>query len=220
LSWAPLEFLYNPHRYRHAPLLLRPAAPGPLPGAAKAAILARLFSRASFGADVSEAHDKKFFDTFMLVLGILIGITGLLYVLARVVSANTQEKHVLIDPAVKAAVAERIQPVGKVAMTGKDNSALAPAKKVETAPAADLGGEEVYNMACVACHGAGVAGAPKFGDAAAWAPRLAKGEETLRDHAIKGFQGQAGFMPPKGGRVDLSDKSIVNAVDFMVAKAK
>src|SRR5688572_14321319 len=104
-SSAPLEFLYNPRRYRLDPLA-EPAAPGPLPGAAKAAILARLFSRASFGADVSEAHDKKFFDTFMLVLGILIGITGLLYVLARVVSANTQEKHVLIDPAVKAAVAE------------------------------------------------------------------------------------------------------------------
>lgn len=169
---------------------------------------------------MSEAHDKKFFDTFMLVLGILIGITGLLYVLARVVSANTQERHVLVDPTVKAAVAERIQPVGKVAMTGKDNSALAPAKKAAAAPAEDLGGEEVYNMACIACHGAGVAGAPKFGDAAAWAPRLAQGAETLRDHAIKGFQGQAGFMPPKGGRVDLSDKSIVNAVDFMVAKAK
>jgi cytochrome c5 len=169
---------------------------------------------------VSEAHDKKFFDTFMLVLGILIGITGLLYVLARVVSANTQEKHVLIDPAVKAAVAERIQPVGKVAMTGKDNSALAPAKKEAAAPAADLGGEEVYNMACIACHGAGVAGAPKFGDAAAWAPRVAKGADTLHNNAIKGFQGQAGFMPPKGGRVDLSDKSIVNAVDFMVSKAK
>ena len=169
---------------------------------------------------MSEAHDKKFFDTFMLVLGILIGITGLLYVLARVVSANTQERHVLIDPAVKAAVAERIQPVGKVAMTGKDNSALTPVKKEAAAPLADLGGEEVYNMACIACHGAGVAGAPKFADAAAWAPRVAKGVDTLREHAIKGFQGQAGFMPPKGGRVDLSDKSIVNAVDFMLSKAK
>ena len=169
---------------------------------------------------MSEAHDKKFFDTFMLVLGILIGITGLLYVLARVVSANTQEKHVLIDPAVKAAVAERIEPIGKVALAGRDNTALAPAKKDAAAPVADLGGEEVYNMACIACHGAGVAGAPKFGDAAAWAPRLAQGTATLNEHAIKGYQGQAGFMPPKGGRVDLSDKSIVNAVEFMVAKAK
>ena len=72
-------------------------------------------------------------------------------------------------------------------------------------------------MACVACHGAGVAGAPKYGDKAAWGPRLAKGADTLHEHAIEGFQGQAGFMPPKGGRVDLSDKSIMNAVDYMMA---
>lgn len=169
---------------------------------------------------MSVAHDKKFFDTFMLVLGILIGITGLLYVLARVVSAHTQERHVLTDPAVKAAVAERIEPVARLAVAGNDNSALAPAKKEAAAPAADLGGEEVYNMACIACHGAGVAGAPKFGDAAAWAPRTSKGAEMLHKHAIEGFQGQAGFMPPKGGRVDLSDKSIINAVDYMVSAAK
>ena len=55
-------------------------------------------------------------------------------------------------------------------------------------------------MACMACHGAGVAGAPKIGDAAAWGPRIAKGADTLHKHAIEGFQGQAGFMPPKGGR--------------------
>lgn len=169
---------------------------------------------------MSQAHDKKFFDTFMLVLGILIGITGLLYVLARVVSANTQEKHVLADPAVKAAVAERIEPVAKVALAGKDNSALEPAKKESPAPTADLAGAEVYGMACVACHGAGVAGAPKFGDAAAWAPRIAQGADTLHKHALEGFQGQAGFMPPKGGRVDLSDKSIMNAVDHMMSAAK
>ena len=55
-----------------------------------------------------------------------------------------------------------------------------------------------YNMACVACHGAGVAGAPKFGDKAAWAPRIAKGADTLHEHAIEGFQGTAGFMPAEG----------------------
>ena len=75
-------------------------------------------------------------------------------------------------------------------------------------------------MACVACHGAGVAGAPKFGDKAAWAPRLAKGVDTLHKHALEGFQGQAGFMPPKGGAVDLTDKSIMNAVDYMAAAVK
>jgi cytochrome c5 len=169
---------------------------------------------------VSAAQDKKFFDTFMLVLGILIAIAGALYVLSRVVAAHTQEKQVLNDPAMRAAVAERIQPVAKLAVAGKDNSAFAPAKPAAAAPAADLAGEQVYNMACIACHGAGVAGAPKFSDAGAWGPRIAKGADTLHEHALKGFQGQAGFMPPKGGRVDLSDKSIMNAVDYMVAAAK
>ena len=169
---------------------------------------------------MSAAHDRKFFDTFMLVLGILIAIAGGLYVLARIVSANTQEQHVLVDPAIKAAVNERIAPVAKVAVAGQDNSALAPTQQAAAAPAADLGGEEVYNMACVACHGAGVAGAPKFADAAAWGPRVAKGADTLHKHAIEGFQGSAGFMPPKGGRVDLSDQSIINAVDYMVSKSK
>src|SRR5687768_3532813 len=156
----------------------------------------------------------------MLVLGILILIAAGLYVLSRVISARTQEQHVLADPAMRAAVAERIAPVGKVAVAGQDNSALAPAKPAEAAPAADLGGEEVYNMACVACHGAGVAGAPKYGDKGAWTARIAKGMDTLNEHAIKGFQGQTGFMPAKGGRTDLSDKSILNAVEYMVAGSK
>jgi cytochrome c5 len=169
---------------------------------------------------VSAEHDKKFFDTFMLVLGILIGIAVVLYVLARIIAANTQEKHVITDPANQAVVAERIAPVAKVAIAGQDNSALAPVQAAAAAPAAELGGEEVFNMACMACHGAGVAGAPKMGDKAAWGPRIAKGAETLHKHAIEGFQGAAGFMPPKGGRMDLADKSIINAVDFMLTGSK
>lgn len=169
---------------------------------------------------MSAAHDKKFFDTFMLVLGILIGIAVLLYILARIIAANTQEKHVITDPTNQAVVAERIAPVAKVAIAGQDNSALAPVQAAAAAPAEELAGDQVFNMACLACHGAGVAGAPKMGDKAAWIPRIAKGAETLHKHAIEGFQGSAGFMPPKGGRVDLSDKSIINAVDFMVAGSK
>lgn len=169
---------------------------------------------------MSAAHDKKFFNTFMLVLGILIAIALGIYVFARSVAVDTQEAHVQADPAMQAAVNDRLQPVAKLAVSGQDNSALAPAKAEAAAPAADMGGEQVFNMACVACHGAGVAGAPKYGDKGAWGPRIAKGADTLHEHAIKGFQGQAGFMPPKGGRVDLSDKSIMNAVDYMVAAAK
>ncbi|HEX2493254.1 MAG TPA: c-type cytochrome [Steroidobacter sp.] len=166
------------------------------------------------------ASDRKFFDNFMLVVGALIGVAALLYVLARVVSANTQEKQIAQDPAVKAAVADRIAPVAKVAVAGQDNSALAPVEQAAPAAAADLSGEAVFKMACVACHGAGVAGAPKFGDAAAWKPRIAKGTDLLRKHAIEGFQGETGFMPPKGGRPDLSNQSIINAVDYMAAGSK
>lgn len=169
---------------------------------------------------MSAEHDRKFFDTFMLVLGILIGIAILLYVLARIIASGTQEKHVITDPVNQAVIAERIAPVAKVAIAGQDNSALAPVQAAAAEPAKELGGEEVFNMACMACHGAGVAGAPKYGDKAAWAPRIAKGMDTLHKHSIEGFQGTAGFMPPKGGRADLADKSIMNAVDYMVAGSK
>ena len=86
--------------------------------------------------------------------------------------------------------------------------------------AEDLPGETVYNQACVACHGAGIAGAPKLGDTAAWAARIAQGADTLHAHALQGFQGKAGYMPPKGGRTDLSDQSVINAVDYIVGASQ
>ena len=81
-------------------------------------------------------------------------------------------------------------------------------------------GDKVYGAACVACHGAGVAGAPKLGDKAAWKDRIAQGNDKLYEHAIKGYQGKAGFMPAKGGRADLSDDDVKASVDHMVSKAK
>ena len=169
---------------------------------------------------MSAEHDRKFFDTFMLVLGILIGIAILLYVLARIIASGTQEQHVITDPVNQAVVAERIAPVAKVAVAGQDNSALAPVQEAAAAPAAELGGEEVFNMACMACHGAGVAGAPKYGDKAAWAPRIAKGADTLHKHAIEGFQGAAGNMPAKGGMAALSDEQVKATVDWMLTQLK
>ena len=76
-------------------------------------------------------------------------------------------------------------------------------------------GQQVYEAACAACHGAGVAGAPKFGDSAAWKSRVVKGEEKLYANAINGYIGNVGVMPAKGGRPDLSDTDVKNAVDFM-----
>ncbi len=169
---------------------------------------------------MSAKHDRTFFDTFMLVLGILFAVTLVLVGLARVISGRSFEAHKQEDPVYQRELLARIEPVARVAVAGQDNSALEPPAAEAAVAATDLSGEEVYNQACVACHGAGIAGAPKFGDAAAWASRIGQGVETLNQHAIAGYQGKAGFMPAKGGRTDLSDQSVINAVDYMVAAAK
>jgi len=92
--------------------------------------------------------------------------------------------------------------------------------EANSAAPAVLTGEQVYTTTCSACHGAGVAGAPKFADKAAWAPRLLQGAAVLHKHALEGFQGKSGVMPAKGGRIDLADQSIVNGVDYMVNAAR
>ena len=81
-------------------------------------------------------------------------------------------------------------------------------------------GKATFQQTCFACHGTGAAGAPKAGDKAEWAPRIAKGKATLYKHAIHGFKGSKGFMPAKGGNAGLSDDAVKAAVDYMVSLAK
>lgn len=100
------------------------------------------------------------------------------------------------------------------------DTAAAPANAVpgDTVPGAALAaidGEAVYNKACTTCHATGLAGAPKLGDAADWGPRIAQGEALLLEHAIKGFTGKKGMMPPKGGFVNLSDDEVRAAIAYM-----
>ncbi len=99
----------------------------------------------------------------------------------------------------------------------------APETTVAAAPA-DAGagdrGKQVYDQACHVCHAAGIAGAPAFGDKAAWEPRIAQGMDLLHEHSIKGFTGKTGSMPPKGGRLDFSDDDVKAAVDYMVEATK
>ncbi len=83
-----------------------------------------------------------------------------------------------------------------------------------TAMAAD--GQKVYQQACVACHAAGVAGAPKLGDKAAWAPRLGVGAAGLTASVVKG----KGAMPPKAGNGALTEAEIKAAVEYMLASVK
>ena len=77
-----------------------------------------------------------------------------------------------------------------------------------------------YTSYCSVCHAAGIAGAPVNGDKAGWEPRLAQGIEVLVDHAINGYQGDAGVMPAKGGFTNLSDEEVAQAVYFMVEQLK
>jgi cytochrome c5 len=122
---------------------------------------------------------------------------------------------------VSASVAERTQPVGQLNVATAAESKREPAQTAPAAAApAALSGQKVYEGTCIACHGAGIAGAPKFGDATAWKKRLAKGVTALYTSAIKGLQGSTGVMPPKGGNAGLSDAEVKAAVDYIVAKSK
>lgn len=81
-------------------------------------------------------------------------------------------------------------------------------------------GEAIYKKVCKGCHASGMMGAPKVGDAADWGARAEKGMDKLNEHAIKGFKGKKGFMPPKGGRGSLSDDDVKAAVAYMVEHSK
>ena len=103
----------------------------------------------------------------------------------------------------------------------KTATAALPAKIAAATPAAAMAdGTATYSQACGVCHATAVAGAPKFGDKAAWAPRIAQGSATLHDHAIKGYQGKAGMMPAKGGNAALGDADVKAAADYMVSQAR
>jgi cytochrome c5 len=86
--------------------------------------------------------------------------------------------------------------------------------------AAPASGQAVFAQTCQVCHGAGVAGAPKLGDKADWKPRIAQGKNVLYQHAIQGFTGKKGMMPPKGGNTALADADVKSAVDYMVAQGQ
>lgn len=127
---------------------------------------------------------------------------GLGFVLATSAQAATEKER----------IAERIKPIGSVCVEGDDTCGGAPAV---AASGGARSAEDVYNTKCAACHGTGVAGAPKFGTSE-WTDRAAKGMETLLANAINGINA----MPPRGTCADCSDDEIQGAVQHMLDSAK
>ena len=157
---------------------------------------------------MSEQEDHQqdnFVSTFIGILLLLIGFSVFLIFLAQGVTnaALPQEP----DPGIKSLVDERISPVGEVNIATAEEMAA-----IRAAASGEVDGESTYNQACFSCHAAGVAGAPKLGDADVWTDRIAKGTDVLYDHSINGFNA----MPPKGGFMNLSDEQVRAAVDYML----
>ena len=168
----------------------------------------------------------------VILLAFLIPIIGIIMLVQLVTSVPSADPGALAPEK----VAERLQPVGRVefgapapqqaaqpaaAPQVAQAAPAAPAQKSAAAPAqkpaaTGADGKAVYDKACTVCHAAGVAGAPKLGDKAAWGPRLQQGMDTLVQSAVKG----KGAMPPKGGNMTLSDAEVRAAVEFMVSQSK
>lgn len=174
----------------------------------------------------SDSHDGGLIKTptqllVVVVLAFLIPIAAILLIIHFVVGGDkTRTTPAMSDKA----IAERIAPVGNTPEIDKAPSPLvpAPAPVAAVAAAGDAGkpaaadGKAVYDANCQACHAAGVAGAPKLGDKAAWGPRLGAGAAALTASAIKGKNA----MPPKGGNASLADGDVKAAVDYMVSQSK
>jgi cytochrome c5 len=171
---------------------------------------------------MSQEQDKAFFRNFtiiLIVLGVLMGTFMALGVMFGGGDEATPEGAA--DEVMK-----NTAPIAKVQIQGDEPEAAEGGSAMEeNTDIAGAGvhhaGKATYDSICVACHGAGIPGIPQLGDAAAWAPRIEQGNDTLYQHAIAGYTGASGMpMPAKGGNPSLSDDSVKAAVDYMITNSK
>lgn len=140
---------------------------------------------------------KSLLETVFVVIGTLVGAI-IIITFATTKSKTVDEPAKVVE---KTQVEEKVQPVAQVKVA--DNSA--PQEN------AIISGEKISQVNCILCHGAGVMGAPKIGDATQWEARIAQGKEKLINHAIQGIN----MMPAKGGNSALSDEEVAAAVIWM-----
>ena len=165
-----------------------------------------------------EKHDRHFYDSFMLVLGILVAFAFCMYWLANGIAEANPGASGHDVTAEEQLVDQRLAPVADTQISGdaKSQMAAAPAAASSGGGGPAKSGKEIWQGTCSACHQSGLLGAPKIGDKAAWAPRIAKGMDTLKQHALKGFNN----MPAHGGNSSLSDDDVVKALEYMVGQSK
>ena len=164
--------------------------------------------------------EKRFAKNVLIISVVSAVLTLFIYILVAhhrdTPNRVRQDRSTLLSTG--SSVAERTKPFGQINVASTETQrALVP---VAAAAPVKVNGQQVYQSACVACHGAGIAGAPKVGNASQWAKRIAKGLDTLYASAINGVQGSAGVMPAKGGNLTLSDAEVKAAVDYIVAQLK
>ena len=156
------------------------------------------------------SKDKEFYTTFIGLMGGLAVFAILLVILAGKLTSDVS------DYKPDEIVLENIKPVGQVYIAGESEPEAAPAADTAVASTGPKSGEEVYNSACMSCHGTGAAGAPKLGDAAAWAPRIAAGMDSLLANATNGLNA----MPPMGLCMACSQEELQGAIEYMVEKSQ
>ncbi len=167
------------------------------------------------------AQDQKLIDKGPFAVAVLAAIAVAFAVLGVTLTSFMKGPDIRGDAELRASVEDRIRPFGRVKLPGEE---LAPGElQVNEMPPAEpvatlLTGPQVYNEACIACHGTGIGGAPTLENGATWEPRVAQGMDTLYLHALEGYTGSAGYMPPKGARLDLSEQEISDAVDYMLSQ--
>ena len=168
-------------------------------------------------------YDLEFLKRFSMVIGLLALVTLGLILLALYLHRQLPPE---VSPTAASRTAARIHPAGSVYAGDTGAAAQAAAAAAAAAKAASqvayggtTDGAVIYQNLCGACHTNGVGKAPTL-DHAHWDARIAQGNETLYKHAIEGFTGEKGMMPPRGGGTSLKDEEVKAAVDFMVAKSK
>ena len=168
-------------------------------------------------------YDLDFLKKFSLVIGFLALVTvGLMFFANHLQHTIPAE----VSPTAVKRTQERIGPEGAVyagatgaAAQAAANASAAAAAAAQVAYGGTTDGSVIFGNLCTGCHTSGAGNAPTL-DKAHWATRLAQGNDVLHKHAIEGFTGSAGVMPPKGGNPALTDEQVIATVDWMLANIK